>query len=441
VRTSALSSSRVLKKTLFAGCSKTLRYKATEIAMNKQKTILIIATLDTKGPEALFVKKLIEEKGLRTLVMDIGTTGESPFSADFPSHEVAKTASRTLPELLSFNDEAKAMAEMAKGAESIVQEIFNNGAFDGVIALGGSMGTSLALRVFRGLPTGLTKVLVSTVAFSYFVTPQSVLNDVIMFQAASDLWGLNRLEKRDLKKAALAVVSAVQNEDEAADEASPLVTMTTLGGSFLKYASPLKEALEKKGYEVAIFHSVSMQGAIMERLIREGKVHGLLDLCPQEVLAEVCGGPLCSPDRVTAAAEKGIPQVVGAGGIGFFPFGALKDLPDRFKGRKTFAHNEIASGVQATVEEMAETGKLIASRVNRSHGPVAVVIPERGFMEYDRPGGKLYYPEGRKAFIEALREHISPHIEFISMDCHINDPAYVKRVTDTALRLFNGGVP
>jgi len=407
--------------------------------MNKQKTVLIIATLDTKGPEALFVKKLIEEKGLRTLVMDIGTTGESSFSADIPSHEVAEAASRTLPELLSFNDEAKAMAEMAKGAESIVQRIFNNGAFDGVIALGGSMGTSLALRVFRGLPTGLTKVLVSTVAFSYFVTPQSVLNDVIMFQAASDLWGLNSLEKRDLKKAALAVAVAVQNGDEAADASAPLVTMTTLGGSFLKYASPIKEAMEKKGYEVAIFHSVSMQGAIMERLIREGKVHGLLDLCPQEVLAEVCGGPLCSPGRVTAAAEKGIPQVVGAGGIGFFPFGALKDLPDRFKGRKTFAHNEIASGIQASVEEMAGTAKVIASRLNKSRGPVAVVIPERGFMEYDRPGGKLHYPEGRNAFIDALRDNLSPHVEFVSMDCHINDSAYSEKVVDTALRLFKGG--
>jgi uncharacterized protein (UPF0261 family) len=409
--------------------------------MNKQRTVLIIATLDTKGPESLFLKKLIEERGLRTLVMDIGTTGKSPFSADIPSHEVAKAASRTLPELLAFNDEAKAMAEMSKGAETVVQGLFEKGAFDGVIALGGSMGTSLALRVFRGLPTGLTKVLVSTVAFSYFVTPQSVLNDVIMFQAASDLWGLNSLEKRDLRKAALAVASAVQNEDEAADPTAPLVTMTTLGGSFLKYASPVKEAMEKKGYEVAIFHSVSMQGAIMERLIREGKVHGVLDLCPQEVLAEVTGGPLCSPGRVTAAAEKGIPQVVGPGGLGFFPFGALKDLPEKFKGRVTFVHNEIASGIQASVDEMAGTAKMIASRLNKSRGPVAVVIPERGFMEYDRPGGKLFYPEGRKVFIDTLRDHLSPSIEFISMDCHINDSVYSQKVTDTALRLFQGGVP
>ena len=406
--------------------------------MAKQKTVLIIATLDSKGPEALFAKRTIEERGLRTMVMDIGTTGKAPFSADIPSHKVAEAASRRLAELLSFNDEAKAMAEMAKGAESIVQEIFKNSAFDGVLAIGGSMGSSLALRVFRGLPTGLTKVLLSTVALSDFVTPQNVMNDVVLVQATCDLWGMNRLERRDLKKAALTVASMVESEEEPAEDiAVPLVTMTTLGGSFLTYATPVKKALEKQGFEVAVFHAVSssMQGAIMERLIREDKVRGVLDLCPQGVLAEIAGGS-CSPGRLEAASERGIPQILGPGGLGFFSFGALKNLPERFKGRKTFAHNEIASGLQGTVEEMAETGKVIASRLNKSRGPVTVVIPQRGFMEYDRPGGKLDYPEGRKAFIDALKNHLSSNIEFIRMDCHINDPMYSEKVTDTALRLF-----
>jgi uncharacterized protein (UPF0261 family) len=406
--------------------------------MKENKTILILATLDTKGPEAFFVKKRIEEKGLKTLLMDVGITGNSPSGADVPSHKVAEAASRTLPELLSYDDEARAMAGMAEGAETIVLELFGKGAFDGVIALGGSMGTSLALKVFRGLPTGLTKVLLSTVALSDFVTPQSVLNDVVLVQATCDLWGMNRLERRDLGKAALIVASMVQSEEGTGEGSPPLITMTTLGGSFLKYATPVKEALEKEGYEVAVFHSVSssMQGAIMERLIREGKVHGVLDLCPQAVLGEVAGSSGVLPGRVEAASEKGIAQILGPGGLGFFSFGALEHLPKRFEGRLTFAHNEIASGIQATVEEMAETGKVIASRLNKSNGPVAVVIPVRGFMEYDRPGGKLNYPEGRRAFVETLRKSLSPRIEFISMDCHINDSVYAEKVVEVALRLF-----
>src|SRR4030042_259463 len=190
------------------------------------------------------------------------------------------------------------------------------------------MGSSLALKVFRGLPTGLTKVLLSSVALSDFVTPQSVMNDVVLVQATCDLWGMNRLERRDLKKAAVMVASSVESEEEPAGDSAPLITMTTLGGSFLKYATPVKEALEREGYEVAVFNSVSssIQGAIMERLNREGEVRGVLDLCPQGVLAEIAGGS-CSPGRVEAASGKGIPQILGPGGRGIFSFGALKDLP------------------------------------------------------------------------------------------------------------------
>jgi uncharacterized protein (UPF0261 family) len=372
--------------------------------------------------------------------MDTGTTGKSPIRPDIPSQKIAEAVSRTLPELLSFHDESKAMGEMARGAEIVITELLEKDAFDGVIALGGTMGTSLALRVFRRLPTGLLKVLVSTVALSYFVTPQGLRNDIIMFQVASDLWGLNRLARRDLTRAALATACALESDEENPEDDAPFVTMTTLGGSFLKYAFTVKKRLEEKGYEVAIFHSVSMQGGIMERLVEEGKVAGVLDLCPQELLAEVSGGYCCSPGRMEAAAQKGVPQIVGPGGLGFFPWGSLDDLPQRFKGRLTFSHNEIASGIKASEEEMANVAKIMASKLNRSRGPVAVIIPERGFLEYDRPGGRLHYPEGRRIFVDTLGNTLNPDIEFIRMDCHINDPEYAEKVTEAALRLFKSAL-
>jgi uncharacterized protein (UPF0261 family) len=409
--------------------------------VKKNRTVLVIATLDTKGEETLFVKGLIEERGIRTLVMDVGITGKSPFNPDIPSNKVAEATSRTLQELLSFGDEARAMGEMGKGAERIVEERFEKGDFDGVIALGGTMGTALALRVFRRLPIGVTKVLVSTVALSYFVTPQTVHSDIMMIQVATDLWGLNRLAKRDLTKAALAVASAVDSEEEVLEESAPFIAMTTLGGSYLKYASPVKKALEKEGYEVAVFHSVSMQGAIMERLIEEGKVDGLLDLCPQEVLAELSGGFCCSPGRLEAAAKMGIPQVVGPGGLGFFPASTSEDIPEKFKGRLTKAHNEIATGVKASKEEMAETAKIMASKLNKSHGPVAFVIPEKGFLEYDRPGGFWHDPQGRKIYIDTLRNCLRSDIEFVSLNCHINDTEYAEKVSEIALRLFKADLP
>ena len=365
------------------------------------KTVLIIATLDTKAQEARFIKELIEARGVKTLVMDIGITGKSPFKPDFPSHEIAAVVSRTLPELLAFHDESKAMEEMTRGAERVVPQLFEKGIFHGVIALGGTMGTSLALRVFRALPTGVTKVLVSTVALSHFVTPASVCNDVVMFQVASDLWGLNRLARRDLTRAALATACIVENDDEQEGQNTPFITMTTLGGSFLKYAFIVKERLEAAGYEVAIFHSVSMQGAIMERLIAEGKVDGVLDLCPQELLTELCGGLCCSPGRLEAAAQKGIPQVVGPGGLGFFPSGSLKDLPERFKGRLTFTHNEIASGIQAS------TGN---GRAGKDHRFQAERFPRTGDRDHTGKGFPRIRPAGRQVVLSGREKDLCGYI-------------------------------
>jgi len=55
---------------------------------------------------------------------------------------------------------------------------------------------------------------------------------------------------------------------------------------------------------------------------------------------------------------------------------------------------------------------------------------------YDSPGQPLYYPDGRKAFIETLQEDLRPEIEFIRMNCQINHSEYAKKVADIALKLF-----
>jgi uncharacterized protein (UPF0261 family) len=407
------------------------------ISMNHTKTILIIATLDTKKAEAVFLKRRIEEKGFNTLVMDTGIMDASPPFADIPSEKIARTASASLADLVALRDESKAMALMAKGAETVAAELFEGRFVDGVIALGGTMGTSLALQVFRRLPVGVTKVMVSTIAISYFVRPPDISNDVIMVQTAADLWGLNRLSKRDLTKGAAVVCAATLADGDVEKSTRPLVMMSTLGGSWLTYAFVLKASLEVEGYEVAISHSVSMQGALMERLIEDGKVAGLLDLCPQEVLTELCGGYCASPGRMEAASKIGIPQIVGPGGLGVFPCGSLKDLPERFNGRVVKAHNEIASAVKATIAEMQAVGRIMADKVNRSRGPVVVVIPEKGFHVYDGTGEFFDYPEGRQVFLESLETHLRSGIALIKMRCHINDPEYARRVSEIALKLFS----
>ena len=54
------------------------------------RAILIVSSLDTKGQEVEFLKELIEQKGQKTILLDISTRGESPIAAGIPCIDVAR---------------------------------------------------------------------------------------------------------------------------------------------------------------------------------------------------------------------------------------------------------------------------------------------------------------------------------------------------------------
>ncbi len=408
---------------------------------SNQKTILIIGTLDTKGEEILFMKNIIESMDLRCMVLDLGLKGKPFFEPDVTRHQVAKAVSRTVQELVSLADEGRyevAVEELARGAEMIVsEELYISGKIDGVLCIGGSMGTAVALRALRALPVGFPKVLLSTVALSDYVHPVFVKSDIILIQPISDFWGLNPWSKRDLKRASLSIASVVKEEEPLED--GPWIAISTIG--WLSYVPLIKKGLEEKGFKVTISHSVSMQGSIMEQLIRQGVIKGMLDLCPFELTHEIAGGSCASPGRMEAAVEMGIPHVVSPGAIGVFTMNAI-DMPKfAAQGRFTIEHNEILGTAKPTMEEMVETANVMASKLNKSSGPVAVMIPEQGFFIYDSPDKMYHNPEGRKAFIETLRNNIRSDIEVNYLDCHINDTEYAEKTLEVALRLFKGIAP
>ena len=64
------------------------------------KTILILATLDTKEDEALFVKQRIEQRGHRTIVVDAGVLRDPQIEPDVPREAVAVAGGESLDQLL-----------------------------------------------------------------------------------------------------------------------------------------------------------------------------------------------------------------------------------------------------------------------------------------------------------------------------------------------------
>ena len=275
--------------------------------------ILLIGTGDTKADELLFMSDRIAEAGGEAIMMDVSVLGDPPYSPRYDKHAVAAAARTTIAEIASSGDENSAMSLVALGATNLTRGLADADAIDGVIAIGGTMGTDLALDVAQALPLGLPKLVVSTVAFSHLIPPERIAADLMMMLWAGGLYGLNGACKAVLSQACGAIVGAAGSALRL-QSGQPVVAITSLGKSCLSYMVELKPQLEKRGYEVVIFHTTGMGGRAMESLAAQRGFAAVLDLSLQEVANELTGSVVNSgPGRLTNAGKAGIPQIVAPG--------------------------------------------------------------------------------------------------------------------------------
>lgn len=398
--------------------------------------IVIVATLDTKGEKAAYLNNLIKRNGLETAVIDTGVLGKPYFRADITRQEVAEAAGFTLEEVAAMGNETEAMGAMTRGATKILEQLLADGELDGLVGVSGSLGMSLLMSVMRGLPIGMPKVLCCTTPFLSQARPEMSAPDLMVVPLVSDIWGINSITRRSLENAAGAISGSAKIYSTRIEAPQKeMLAISALGTSGLKYIAELTPYFENVGYEVAAFHLG--QGQAMEQLILQGVFKGVLDLSLIEVTAEVCGLTYIAPGRLEAATEMGIPQVVAPGGVVFAPgWGALNSFPESLRNRKIRFHGELASQIELTLEEIARTAELVAQRLSKGKGQKIIIIPKQGFVEWDKPGEMFYNPKRVEVFSKALKTNLSPTVEIIELDAHINDECFSDEVAKVFLPLI-----
>ncbi len=399
------------------------------------KTIAIVGTLDTKGDEVDYVRELIWRRGHRVIVIDPGILGQAPFPPDITREQVAEAAGADLKELGALGDEATAIMTMAVGAAKIARGLYSSNTLDGIIALGGSMGTSLGAAVMKALPLTMPKLMVSTVAFTPLISGEAVGQDLTIMPTVVDLWGLNRITKSVLENAAGAIIGMVETYEKREVPEKPLIGVTTIGSAACKYASWVKPLLEDRGYEAAVFHANGIGGRTFEQFIEQGLLDGALDLCIFELVNHLCGGILAVEDRLEAMGKRAIP-IVFTPGVLWLAGGPAESLPTQFKNRKIHPHNPLVTNVEATKDELIMVAKVIAQRLNKAIGPTILLLPTQGFSEPDRPWREYHNPEVRDAFMETLKGSIESKIEVIELNVHINDPEFAQEAVSIFDRLM-----
>lgn len=398
------------------------------------KTLLLLGTFDTKGPEFAYARDLILGRGHRAVTINAGVLGEPGFTPDFSAAQVAEAGGGSLESLRKNNDRGMALDVMTRGAIKIVLRLHAEGRCDGILGLGGSGGTAIATAAMRELPVGLPKVMVSTLA-SGDTRPYVGVKDICLMYSVVDIAGLNRLSRRILANASGALCGMAEQATPAAED-KPLVAATMFGVT-TPCVTAVREHLESAGYEVLVFHATGTGGQAMEGLIDGGFIAGVADVTTTEWCDELVGGVLSAgPHRLEAAGRTGLPQVVSCGALDMVNFWAFDTVPEKFKDRLFHRHNANVTLMRTTPDECAELGRIIAQKLNDAKGPVSLFIPLRGVSAIDQDGQPFHSPEADAALFDSLRQNVQPPVELIELDLHINDPEFAKAMAERLLKML-----
>jgi uncharacterized protein (UPF0261 family) len=401
-------------------------------------TIAVLGTMDTKGEEHAFVAEVIQKRGHKVLVIDVGVLDNPKMVPDISREVVAAAADVDLQELVARRDRGEAVQAMSIGAPIVLSKLAQERKIDGVISLGGGGGTAIGTAAMRALPIGFPKVMVSTLASGN--TAQYVgVKDIVLFPSIVDVAGLNRISRVVLTRAAGAICGMVESTPPEATDDKPIIVASMFGNT-TDCVQTARKILEQAGYETLVFHATGSGGRTMESLIEAGMVAGVLDVTTTEWADELVGGFLTAgPTRLEAAAKTGTPAVVTPGCLDMVNFHGPESVPSKFQGRRFYQHNPQVTLMRTTPEENAELGRILAQKLNASEGPVSVLIPRRAISVISAPGQKFHDPEADNALFEAIKSNLRGDIEVIEMDTEINAPEFAEACARTLLKNIEKG--
>ena len=400
-----------------------------------QKSIVVLATLDTKGIEVAYLRERIEARGHRAVVIDTGVMGEPTTLADFSRATVAVAGGASLEALQAVADREQAGPVMAAGASQIVGELVATEKAHAILSLGGTQGTTLGTAVMRSLPYGFPKIMLSTMA-SGNVAPWVNTKDITMMHSVTDIMGLNPFMRRILANAAGAACGMAEVDVMIRSSHRPLVAITTVGIT-TKGAMHATKVLEQAGYETIVFHAVGTGGRAMEEMMRQGLIGAVLDYSTIEVSNEMHHALLAGgPDRLMTAGQLGLPQVICPGALEVLVFNEPETVPTIYRDRKLVRHSSQITDLRLNREEMAEVGREVAKRLQATTDEAVFLVPRAGYDSYSVVDGPFHDPDADAALVDEMRTALPDNIRLVERDTDINDPAFAEEAATTLVRLI-----
>ncbi|MDR3566181.1 MAG: Tm-1-like ATP-binding domain-containing protein [Negativicutes bacterium] len=394
------------------------------------KIIAIVASLDTKGTEVEFARKLITDLGHSVLLIDTGVRAAPTITPDISSQDVIQSAGLNWEQLI-VSEKVKRIEIMTQAITAKLKALYSEGRFDAVFSMGGAQNTTMATSAMRALPLGVPKLMLTTMASGKrSFGPLVGTKDMVVMHSVADISGTNFITENVIGNAVAAICGMAQLGSGPIRQQKKTVVGATMLGITSNGVVKATQMLEGRGHDVVTFHANGVGGMAMEELIGQGMINAVLDMTLHEITSELFGGYCAgATGRLKAAATAGIPQVLVPGAIDMIDFDVDQDgnIPAEAVTReKKYLHNSSIVHAKVTQAEIIEAARLVAERVNQSNGPVTVLLPLRGFCEAGAPGGKLHDPAVDRAFIDTLRSSLGKKVKVVEVDHNINDAEFAE---------------
>lgn len=403
------------------------------------QTVCVLGAFDTKGEDHAFLREEIQKRGHQVLTVNIGILATTTlFPVDVEADVVLKAAGFDLGEIRVRKDKAEAMKALDQGAPKLVQELYEQRKFDGIIGMGGSGGSSILASAMRALPIGVPKVLVSTVAsgdVSFYVRGK----DITMIPSIVDVAGLNRISRLIYSRAAGAICGMVESAPPKTSEDLPIITASMFGNT-TECVNECARSLKASGFEVLVFHATGAGGRAMETLVLDGLVEAVLDITTTEWADELCHGVFSAgPERLDAPGKRGIPHLIVPGCVDMVNFGAPSTVPEEYRkaNRLFYEWNPSVTLMRTNAAENCQIGEIFARKANAAAGPVAFLIPRRGVSMLDADGQLFCDRVADQAMIDGIKANLKPAIPLVEVDLNINDSAFAAKAVSMLLELIS----
>jgi uncharacterized protein (UPF0261 family) len=408
--------------------------------------IAVLATLDTKGPEAAYIRDRLRDRGLEAMVIDCGILGEPlGIVPDISSDEVARRAGGSLAALRGAGTRGRAVAAMRGMLADLVAGLHADGAIAGAIGIGGAEGAVMTASALMRLPVGVPKVVISPIASGrHEFGPLVGTRDMMVVHSVVDILGLNEIACTIFDNVVAAVAGMVEHGRTAGrdgptrdPQAAARTVAVTMLGNTTRAVMALRDALADAGYDTMVFHSNGVGGPAMEELAAEGWFRGVIDFTTNEVTDPLVGGIHDGgPDRLRVVGRLGLPQVVVPGCIDFAVFEPTK-VPAALADRPSYDHNPEFRLVRTSAADMLQIAAIFGERLGEATGPVHVAVPTRGLSIPNVPDGPFWDPEGDAAFRDALAAALRDDTPLTTHDHHVNDPEFGRLVAGLFLDLID----